>query len=49
MKIMAQISAVEVKFKLSLAKEKKVEVVQGCVGDEYAQIIAVKIKSLELS
>jgi hypothetical protein len=41
MKILSQISAVEVKFKQSLCKEKKVEVVQGCVGDNYAQIIVV--------
>jgi hypothetical protein len=39
MKILAQISAVEVKFKESLSKENKVEVVQGCAGDNYAQII----------
>jgi hypothetical protein len=44
MKIMAQISAVEVKFKHSLAKEKKVEVLQGCMGDDYAQIIVVTDK-----
>jgi hypothetical protein len=36
MKILSQISAVEVKFKQSLSKEKKVKVVQGCVGDNYA-------------
>ncbi len=41
MKILAQISAVEVKFKQSLSKEKKVEVVQGCTGDYHAQIIVV--------
>jgi hypothetical protein len=38
-KITTEISAVEVRFKQSLSKEKKVEVVQGCVGDNYAQII----------
>jgi hypothetical protein len=42
MKIQSQIAAVEVKFKQSLSKEKKVEVVQGCAGDDYAQIIVVK-------
>jgi hypothetical protein len=49
MKIMAQISAVEVKFKQSLAKEKNVEVVQGCAGDDYAQIIIVtdKVSQIE--
>ncbi len=49
MKIMAQISAVEVKFKQTLAKEKKVEVEQGCAGDNYAQIIFVteKVSQIE--
>ncbi len=48
-KIMAQISAVEVKFKQSLAKEKKVELVQGWAGDDYAQIIVVtdKVSQIE--
>jgi hypothetical protein len=32
---------VEVRFKQSLSKENKVEVVQGCAGDNYAQIIVV--------
>jgi hypothetical protein len=41
MKIMSQILAVEVRFKQSLSKVKKVEVVQGCVGDNYAHIIVV--------
>jgi hypothetical protein len=41
MKILAQVSAVEVKFNQSLSKEKKVEVVQGCTGDNYALIIVV--------
>jgi hypothetical protein len=41
MKIMSQISAVEVKFKQFLSKEKKVEVVQGSAGDNYAHIILV--------
>jgi hypothetical protein len=41
MKILSEISAVEVRFKHSLIKEKKVEVVQGCVGDNYAQIIVI--------
>jgi hypothetical protein len=49
MKIMAQlsvveVSVVEVKFKQTLSKEKKVEVVQGCAGDNYAQIIVVTDK-----
>ncbi len=42
MKILFQIIAVELKFKQSLSKEKKIEVVQqGCAGDNYAQIIVV--------
>jgi hypothetical protein len=41
MKILSQITAVEVKFKQSLSKKKKVEVVQGCAGEDYAQIIVV--------
>ncbi len=41
---------VEVKFKQSLSAEKKVEVVQGCTGDDYAQIIVVtdKVDRIEL-
>ncbi len=41
MKIMSEISAVEVRFKQSPSKEKKIEVVQGCAGDNYAQIIVI--------
>jgi hypothetical protein len=41
MKILSKISAVEVRFKQSLSKNKKVEVIQGCAGDNYAQIIVV--------
>jgi hypothetical protein len=49
MKVLAQISAVEVQFKQSLPKEEKVEVVQGCTGDTYAQIIVVtdKVSQIE--
>ncbi len=49
MKSMSQLSAVEVKFKQTLSKEKKVEVVQGCTGDNYAQIIVVtdKVSKIE--
>ncbi len=39
-----EVSVVEVKFKQTLSKEKKVEVVQGCAGDNYAQIIVVTDK-----
>jgi hypothetical protein len=41
MKILSDISAVEVRFKQALSKERKIEVVQGCAEDDYAQIIAV--------
>jgi hypothetical protein len=41
MKILSEISAVEVRFKQSLSKKKKVELIQGCVGNDYAQIIVV--------
>ncbi len=41
MKILSEISAVELRFKQSLNKEKKIEVAQGCAGDKYAQIIVV--------
>jgi hypothetical protein len=41
MKILSEISAVEVRFKQSLSKKRKIEVVQGCMGDDYAQIIVV--------
>jgi hypothetical protein len=40
-KITSEISAVEVRLKQSLSKEKKVEVVQGCAEDNYAWIIVV--------
>jgi hypothetical protein len=40
-KLMSEISAVEVRFNQSLTEEKKVEVVQGCAGDEYSLIIVV--------
>jgi hypothetical protein len=36
MKIMSQLSAVEVKFKQTLSKEKKVEVEQGRTGEDNA-------------
>ncbi len=41
MKILPEISAVEVRFKQSLSKERKRELVQGCTGDNYAHIIVV--------
>ncbi len=41
MKIFSEVSGVGVRFKQSLSKEKKVEVVQGCAGEDCAQIIVV--------
>ncbi len=41
MKIMPKLSPFEVRFKQSLSKEKKVEVVQGWAGGNYVQIIVV--------
>jgi hypothetical protein len=41
MEIMSEISAVEVRFKQSLSKEKKVEVVQACARNKYSQVIVV--------
>jgi hypothetical protein len=40
-KILSDISAVEVRFKQALSKERKIEVVQGRTGDNYAQIIVI--------
>jgi hypothetical protein len=41
MKLMSEISAVEVRFKQSLSKEKKVEVAQTCSRNKYSQIIVI--------
>jgi hypothetical protein len=41
MKILSETSAVEVRFKQALSKERKIEVVQGCAGDDYVQITVV--------
>jgi hypothetical protein len=41
MKILSDISAFEVRFKKTLDEERKIETVQGCEGDKYAQIIVV--------
>ncbi len=37
MKILPDISAVEVRFKKTLDDERKIEVMQSCTGDDYAQ------------
>jgi hypothetical protein len=41
MKILADISAVEVRFKKALSEERKIEVVHGCAGSDYAQVIVI--------
>jgi hypothetical protein len=41
MKILSDISAVEVRFKKALNEERKIEVVQGCAGDNYTQVIVI--------
>jgi hypothetical protein len=39
MKILSDVSAVEARFKKTLDEERKIEVVQGCVEDNYALVI----------
>ncbi len=41
MKILSDISVVEVRFRQALSKERKIELVQGCAGENYAQIIVI--------
>ncbi len=41
MKILSDITVVEVKFKKALNEERKIEVAQACAGDNYAQVIVV--------
>jgi hypothetical protein len=41
MKILSDTSAVEMRFKQALSKERKIKIVQACAGDDYAQIIVV--------
>ncbi len=38
---LSDISAVEVRFKEPLDGERKIEVVQGCAGEDYAQVIVI--------
>ncbi len=40
---MSDISAVEVRFKKPINDRRKIEVVQGCVGEDYAQFIVVAV------
>jgi hypothetical protein len=39
--MLSDISAVEVRFKKTFNEERKIEVIQGCVGDDYAQVIVI--------
>jgi hypothetical protein len=41
MRILSDISAIEIRFKKTLNKERKVEVMQSCTGDDYAQVIVI--------
>jgi hypothetical protein len=41
MKILSNISVVEVRFKKTLDEQRKIEVVQNCAGGNYAQVIVV--------
>jgi hypothetical protein len=41
MKILSNISVVEVRFMKTLDEERKIEVLQGCAGDNYAQVIVL--------
>jgi hypothetical protein len=41
MKILSDISAVQVRFKKTLNKERKIKIMQSCAGDNYAQVIVV--------
>ncbi len=40
-KFLSDISAVKIKYKKTLDEERKIEVVQSCTGDSYAQVIVV--------
>jgi hypothetical protein len=41
MKILSDISAVEIRYKKTLDEERKIEIMQSCAGDDYAQVIVV--------
>ncbi len=40
-KILSDVLAVEVRVKKPLNDEKNIEVVQGCVGEDYTQVIVI--------
>jgi hypothetical protein len=48
MKILSNISAVEVRFKNTLNEERKIEVVQGCIRDNYAPVIVVADRIVQI-
>jgi hypothetical protein len=48
MKILSNIAAVEVKFKKTLNEERKIEIMQGCTGEDYAQVIVVANSSSQV-
>ncbi len=48
MKILSDISEVEVSFKKPLDEERKIEVVQGCAGDNYAQVIVIADRIVQI-
>jgi hypothetical protein len=41
MKILTDISAVEIRYKKTLDEERKIEILQSCAGDNYIQVIVV--------
>jgi hypothetical protein len=41
MKILSDLSAVDIRFKKPLDNKRKIEVVQGCAGEDYTQVIVV--------
>ncbi len=41
MKILSNISAIEIRFKETLNEERKIKLMQGCAGNNYAQVIVI--------
>jgi hypothetical protein len=48
MKLLSDVSVIEVRFKKTLNKERKIEVVQSCAGDNHAQVVADGIAQIWL-
>jgi hypothetical protein len=42
MKILTDISAVKIRYMKTLDEERKIEIVQSCEGDNYAQVIVIE-------